>query len=211
MANSDIVAARRDEIQQLWLRGVSVSNIAAQTNTPLGTVKHDLAVIRRMLAAQHAGDVRLARAALLASVRDVLQVVWQRYDAYLQRPPDACDERVLASYLGSVLKAHTLLGKLTGATAAPSELQQRVVDSELRTDEQRRWRQEELRRERERERVADDVDTTEVVTWEQVGEYLEFAYPDLFRLPGAAPVPPSAMPAAGADAMDAMDSELTTG
>src|SRR5260221_7966376 len=133
MANAEIVASRRDEIGQRWLRGQSVASIAAETGTPYGTVKHDLHCIHQeMLRGQ--GDVlRMARARTLASIELVAAHAWGRGDALgAQAEPD---EQAVVAYLNIVLKAEMQGAKIAGLIVSQPDqaVQRHVVNRDLET------------------------------------------------------------------------------
>src|SRR5258708_30809340 len=89
MANAEIVASRRDEIGQRWLRGQSVASIAAETGTAYGTVKNDLDEIRQEMLRGHGDVLRMARARTLASIELVAAPAWERVVALgAQAEPD---------------------------------------------------------------------------------------------------------------------------
>jgi hypothetical protein len=131
MANAAEVATKRDEIGQRWLRGQPVSQIARETGVPLGTVKHDLAVIRRAMLAGQGDVLRLARARTMATVELVAAQAWQRIDALSgQAEPD---EQAISGYLNVVLKAQMQAAKIAGLLVGQPDglVQKRVIDRDI--------------------------------------------------------------------------------
>src|SRR5260370_15707859 len=132
MANAEIVAARRDEIAARWLKGESVASIAHDMHLPLGTCKHRLALIRRAMVAGQPSVLRLARSRSMAVAELVSAQAWQRLDALTAQ--DKPDEHSIIGYLGVVLKAEAHASRLAGLTQPDSQVQDKIVNADLRDD-----------------------------------------------------------------------------
>jgi hypothetical protein len=144
MANAEIVAARRDEIAARWLKGQSVASIAHELHIPLGTCKHHLALIRRAMVAGQPSVLRLARSRSMAVAELVSAQAWQRLDTLTTQ--DKPDEHSIIGYLGVVLKAEAHAARLAGLTQPDSQVQDKIVNADLRDEVARqdpdtRWRQ----------------------------------------------------------------------
>ena len=144
IANAEIVAARRDEIAARWLKGQSVASIAHDLHLPLGTCKHHLALIRRAMVAGQPSVLRLARSRSMAVAELVSAQAWQRLDALTAQA--APDEHSIIGYLGVVLKAEAHASRLAGLTQPDSQVQDKIVNADLRDEVARqdpdtRWKQ----------------------------------------------------------------------
>jgi hypothetical protein len=131
MANAEVVAIRRDNIAQRWLKGQSVASIAAETGEPLGTVKHDLHFVRQAMLAGTGDVVRLTRSRSMATIELVAAQAWQRLDALSAQ--DEPDDGALTGYLNVVLKAEAHAAKLAGIGGAPSFILERLLNTDLHT------------------------------------------------------------------------------
>ena len=117
MANTSIVADRRDKIGARWLKGQSVASIARDLHIPLGTVKHDLHYIRSVLRSGQGDVLRMVRARSLAVIELVCAEAWRRLDTLCAS--DEPDEHAIIGYMGVLLKGQGQAAKLAGL---PSEL-----------------------------------------------------------------------------------------
>jgi hypothetical protein len=119
MANTAIVASRRNDIARRWLRGESVSSIAESTGVPFGTVRHDLHFVRRALLAGQGEVLRACRAKTMAAVEDTISEAWRCVDALKAAPPAERDWPALNASLTLILRGHAQLAKVAGLGAPP--------------------------------------------------------------------------------------------
>ena len=132
MANSVVVASRRDTIAQRWLKGQSIASIAQETGIPLGTVKHDLHFVRQAMLSGQGDVVRLARSRAMATIELVAAQAWQRVDKLAARTKGNPDDQTILGYLNVVLKTQAQTAKLAGVDGALSDyLAREVVNRDL--------------------------------------------------------------------------------
>ncbi len=133
MANDELVASRRDEIGQRWLRGQSVATIARETGVPVGTVRHDLETIHQELLRGQGDVLRMARSRTMATIELVTAHAWERVEQ-LQRQAEP-DEQAVLAYLTLVLKAEMQTAKIAGLIVSQPDqvVQQQVVNRDLHT------------------------------------------------------------------------------
>jgi hypothetical protein len=156
MANTSVVANRRDEIGARWLKGQSVASIARELDVPLGTVKHDLHYIRSELRVGQGDVLRMIRARSMAVIELVCAEAWRRLDALTGS--DEPDDQAIIGYMGVLLKGQGQAAKLAGLpTQATSDVAYRVFNRDIYA-----WIEEnvpEVRAEREkREARAAEID-----------------------------------------------------
>jgi hypothetical protein len=119
MANHAIVATRRNEIGERWLRGESVTSIAASMHIPLGTCRHDLHFIRRSLLSGSPDVLRMARARTMAAAELVQAKAWRRIGALeAQAEPD---DHAISGYLGVILRGLAQSAKVAGLDGKPAD------------------------------------------------------------------------------------------
>jgi DNA-binding CsgD family transcriptional regulator len=123
-ARADI-EQRRHQAAQLWLRGVSVRQIAQALKVHVDTISNDLAAIRQELVAEHRHDLESARARALAVLHQVEREAWTTYAKLDERSVNK------SAMLNVVLSAEKEMNRILGVTgpeaAAPQVSNMQVV------------------------------------------------------------------------------------
>ena len=102
------IAHRRNQVAELWLRGVPTAAIARKLETPETTIRRDLAAIRDELATAHHAELEHARARSLAVLRTVQREAWV---AFAEAKANA---NAKPGYLNAILSAEQLVAKIEG-------------------------------------------------------------------------------------------------
>lgn len=100
---------RRSRVASLWLRGVPVAQIAAVTQTPLGTIRRDLDHIRDDLAEANRRDLEQNRDRSVAVLHAVQEQAWT---LFTKIKSEAATNKVGA--LNVVMNAEERIARLQG-------------------------------------------------------------------------------------------------
>ena len=113
------IAARRQQVGALWLRGESTVAIATQLDTPERTIRRDLAAVRAELERASLVSLEAKRARSVSSLRALQAEAWRLYG----RLEDTSSNKVGA--LNSIISAEASIARLEG-TATGDHINQTV-------------------------------------------------------------------------------------
>jgi DNA-binding CsgD family transcriptional regulator len=125
-AHADI-EQRRSSVAQLWLRGLSLRQIAKAVGTDHMTVSRDIRAVRADLVAQHRQEFESARARSIAHLREVQASAWQLH----VRLTDDRTNKVAS--LQTIVSAEMLIAKLEG-TLGPDNVNVSAVQVRVAND-----------------------------------------------------------------------------
>ncbi len=80
MASSAVVEKRRQDVAELWVRGLPTHRIALSLHTPERTIRDDIAHIRKRLAEERTAEMKAARDRSIAVFRKVQEQAWMLYN-----------------------------------------------------------------------------------------------------------------------------------
>lgn len=115
------VALRRQQVAELWLRGVPTAAIARELETPETTIRRDLTAIKADLLATHHAEIEHARARSLAVLRTVQREAWGAFTEA------KANSNAKPGYLNAILAAEQLVAKIEGIVQ-PDVTQQTTVN-----------------------------------------------------------------------------------
>jgi hypothetical protein len=108
MAESAVVAKRRQNVADLWLRGMPVLRIAKTLQVPHRTVRSDILALRKELALERVTDLEACRDRSVAVFRKAQQEAWLLF----ARLDNASSSKLGA--LNTIVAVETTIARLEG-------------------------------------------------------------------------------------------------
>lgn len=108
MTSSAEIAARRQTVGELWLRGVPTERIASQLKKPVRTIRGDIASVRLSLEADRIDSLQARRDRSIAVLHRVQQNAWTLY----ARLDDASSSKIGA--LNTIKDCEEKIARLEG-------------------------------------------------------------------------------------------------